>query len=161
MFSPPRCNVAPASGVEIGVEGWRYLVAIVLLGACGADVRRGAGEPRVGPMIDAQFLDGRIDGGELGEYRVAAHSSLTAALEHGAARLRRTARAWCRPARGELPACRQVEREIAALEALARVTASTCARHAAALGDASRWARLCEPPPPAAGRRVMVIGASP
>ncbi|HUH02497.1 MAG TPA: hypothetical protein VML75_10900 [Kofleriaceae bacterium] len=143
------------------MAGLHFLIIVVLVGGCGAEVRRGADEPRVGQMIDGAFLDDRVDGGELREYRVAAHSSLAAALEQGARRLRRTARAWCRPARDQLPACAQVEREIAVLEALARDTSSECLSHAAGLGDSSRWSRLCEPSPAPIGRRVMVIGASP
>lgn len=145
------------------MAGLHFLFVVVLVGACGADVRRGADEPRVGRMVDGSFLDDRVDGGELREYRVAAHSSLAAALDRGAERLRRTARAWCGPARDRLPACAQVEREIAALEALARATSSACMHHAASLGDSSRWGRLCEPSAPGrslTGRRVMVIGAS-
>jgi hypothetical protein len=146
------------------VVGPHLLIVVVLVGACGADVRRGADEPRVGRMVDGSFLDDRVDGGELREYRVAVHSSLAAALERGADRLRRTARAWCPPGgRERLPACAQVEREIAALEALARDTSSACMHHAAGLRDSSRWGRLCEPSRPnhrPTGRRVMVIGAS-
>jgi hypothetical protein len=112
-------------------------------------------------MVDPMFLDERLDGGELRAYTVAASSSLANAMTRGADRLRASAMTWCRAGRARLPICARVERQIAALEELARSTASACEQQAAGLDRGSRWVGLCEAPrATASGRRVMVIGAS-